>query len=652
MVNDVMKNNFGFVRVGAAVPMVKVANVTHNLAQIKTLLKSAEKECVEVVVFPELALTGATCGDLFFQQTLLESAQRALAELLEFSATINVVGVLGMPLLFNGRLYNVAVVFHKGKICGVVPKYSTHNVSEGDEQRRFCQGNAIAEDSEMNLCNQQVKIATDLLFETPTMRFAVDFGSDLYAVTPRRRHVLNGAEVVFNLSALAATTDVDTLELRLRYQALQCVSGYVSASAGFGESSTDMVFSGQTFIFENEQLLASTSGFALDNQLSFAEIDVERIRNVRRRNYAFCNAATSCRATKTAVVFINSSKPSLNGISRKIDAHPFIPSDTETLNSKCAKAYAIQLHGLLTRLAHTSIQKAVIGISGGLDSTWALLVTIGAFDKLGIDRKNIIAITMPGFGTSDRTHSNAEQLIREMGVTFREISITKACLQHFEDIAHDADSHDTTYENAQARERTQILMDVANKENALVIGTGDMSELALGWATYNGDHMSMYGVNAGITKTLIPYLIKWYVKNEPITASVTTILFDIINTPISPELLPATNNGNIAQKTEDLVGPYELHDFFLYHFLNNGSSPQKIQFLAEQAFSGVFEKKEIEKWLKNFFRRFFAQQFKRSCLPDGPKVESVSLSPRGGLLMPSDASNNEWLNVFSNKNNE
>lgn len=651
MVNDVMKNNFGFVRVGAAVPMVKVANVTHNLAQIKTLLKSAEKECVEVVVFPELALTGATCGDLFFQQTLIESAQRALAELLVFSATMNVVGVLGMPLLFNGRLYNAAVVFYKGKICGVVPKSSTHNVSEY-EQRRFCQGNAIAENSEMILCNQRVKIAADLLFETPTMCFAVDFGSDLYAIEPRRCHVLNGAEVVFNLSALAETTDFDTLEFRLRHQALQCVSGYVSASAGFGESSTDTVFSGQTFIFENEQLLTSTPGFALDNQLSFAEIDVERIRNVRRRNYAFCNAAANRQTTKPAVVFINSSKSSFNGISRKIDAHPFVPSDAETLNLKCAKAYSIQLQGLLTRLAHTSIRKAVIGISGGLDSTWALLVTVGAFDKLGIDRKNIIAITMPGFGTSDRTHSNAEQLIRQMGVTFCEISITKACLQHFEDIAHNADAHDTTYENAQARERTQILMDVANKENALVIGTGDMSELALGWATYNGDHMSMYGVNAGITKTLIPYLINWYVKDKPVTESVTTILYDIVNTPISPELLPATDNGNIAQKTEDLVGPYELHDFFLYHFLNNGSTPQKIQFLAEQAFSGVFEKKEIEKWLKNFFRRFFAQQFKRSCLPDGPQVESISLSPRGGLLMPSDASNNEWLNVSSNENNE
>lgn len=648
-----MKNgNMGFVRVATAVPAIRVADVAYNLEQIVSLLKSADHEQVEIVVFQELTLTGCTCGDLFFQQTLLEKAEQALQKLLDVSVDLNVIGIVGMPLLFNGLLYNVAVVFHKGRIYGVVPKSCTQNIREVNEQRWFSVGSTISENAEINLCGQQVVIDSNMLFRTKTTCFAIEFGSDLYAVvSPSSYHVLNGAEIIFNLSAVSEMAGSFDFEKRIEQQALRCMSGYVCASTGFGESSTDFVFGGKTLIFENDQMLDSTSCFELENKLSFTEIDVDTIRNLRRANSAFCSSQSNLLKTVNNIVLINQQPQSLKNISRKIDAHPFVPSDKEELNEKCEKTFAIQVQGLVTRLNHTHIQKAVIGISGGLDSTWALLVAVGVFDKLNIDRKNIIAITMPGFGTSERTHSNANSLIHKLGVQFREISIKAACLQHFDDIMHEESCHDITYENVQARERTQILMDVANKENALVVGTGDMSELALGWATYNGDHMSMYGVNSGVTKTLIPHLITWYAQAENVGNSIKEILLDIINTPISPELLPTNNNGKIAQKTEDLVGPYELHDFFLYHFLKNGNSPQKIQLLAENAFDGVFEKNVIEKWLKNFYRRFFTQQFKRSCLPDGPKVEPISLSPRGGLVMPSDASNNEWLNFFD-KNDE
>lgn len=640
--------NMGFVRVATAVPAIRVADVAYNLEQIVSLLKSADHEQVEIVVFQELTLTGCTCGDLFFQQTLLEKSEQALQKLLDVSADLNVIGIVGMPLSYNSLLYNVAVVFHKGCICGIVPKSCTKNIRETNEQRWFTSGVAIVKDSEMNLCGQQITISSNLLFRTATTCFAVEFGSDLYAVvSPSSYHVLNGAEIIFNLSAIAKTADFYDFEERIEQQSLRCISGYVCASAGFGESTTDSVFGGKTMIFENGQLLDSTSNLDLENKLSFTEIDVDTIRNLRRANSAFCcSKVDPFDIAKPVEVSINQHSLSLNSFSRAIHAHPFIPSTKEALALKCKTVYDIQEQGLLTRLVHTRIQKVVIGISGGLDSTWALLVAVGVFDKLNIDRKNIIAITMPGFGTSERTHSNANSLIRKLGVQFREINIKAACLQHFDDIMHDASCHDVTYENVQARERTQILMDVANKESALVVGTGDMSELALGWATYNGDHMSMYGVNAGVVKTLIPYLINWYTQVEKIDDSIKEILLDIINTPISPELLPTNDCGKIAQKTEDLVGPYELHDFFLYHFLKNNSSPQKIQLLAERAFDGIFEKRVIEKWLKNFYRRFFTQQFKRSCLPDGPKVESISLSPRGGLVMPSDASNNEWLNFF------
>ncbi len=644
--------NFGFVRVAAAVPLVKVANIEYNLEQIISLLNMAENNSVEVLVFPELCITGYTCGDLFFQQTLLDSAQEALLKILEVSVTKNVVGIIGMPILYDGLLYNTAVVFHKGKICGIVPKVNVHNIKDANEQRWFAMGNSIVENTQINICNQEVNFSSNLLFRTSSLCFSIEFGSDLYSViSPSSYHVLKGAEVVFNLSAIAETAGFDDLKHRINQQSLRCLSGYICAFAGFGESSTDMVFGGRTLIFENGELLNESSCFAMENKLSYTEIDVEYIRNTRRGNPAFVNSKINFSTEiNTSVVCINQNIQKLEIISREFDTHPFVPTNKLELKEKCRKAFVIQVQGLVTRLNHTCINKAVIGISGGLDSTWALLVVIGAFDKLGISRKNIIAITMPGFGTSKRTHSNSENLVCYLGTTFKEISIHDACLQHFKDISHDEACHDITYENVQARERTQILMDVANKENALVIGTGDMSELALGWATYNGDHMSMYGVNAGVTKTLIPCLITWYAENKNVDNKVKEILLDIINTPISPELLPANDNGDIAQITEDLVGPYELHDFFLYHFLKNGSSPKKIQMLTEHAFNGIFEKDVIEKWLKNFYRRFFAQQFKRSCLPDGPKVESFSLSPRSGLVMPSDACNNVWFNFFETKN--
>ena len=496
----------------------------------------------------------------------------------------------------------------------------------------------------VRLCGQLAPVGANLLFESSEMRFGIELCEDVWApVPPSSALALKGAEIIFNLSADTENISKHQyLRSLLAQQSARCLSGYVFASSGFGESTTDVVFAGNALIYENGTLLAASERFSFDKQLVISEIDVERLRSERLVNTTFASSVRQAGAGTLKVIQTERVPEKELSLTRKIEPHPFVPAGGKLLDERCEEIFSIQVAGLAKRLVHTGCKTVVVGISGGLDSTLALLVCVKTFDKLGLSRKGIVGITMPGFGTTGRTHRNAVELMRSLGVTSREISIREACLQHFEDIGQDADVHDVTYENSQARERTQILMDYANKIGGLVIGTGDLSELALGWATYNGDHMSMYGVNASIPKTLVRYLVNW-VAETGVDADSRTTLLDIIDTPISPELIPADENGNIKQKTEDLVGPYELHDFFLYYFLRFGFRPEKIYYLTCLAFRGNYDDATIKKWLANFFRRFFSQQFKRSCLPDGPKVGSVSLSPRGDWRMPSDASAALWL---------
>lgn len=547
-----------------------------------------------------------------------------------------------MPVVVNSTVINAAVVIQKGKILGVVPKTYLPNYKEFYEQRWFTSALQVSENS-VRLCGQIVPMGNNLLFETAETTFGIEICEDLWAtVPPSSSLALQGAEIIFNLSADdEGIGKHNYLCSLISQQSARCISGYVFSSSGFGESTTDVVFAGNGLIYENGYLLARSERFCLEEQLIINEIDVECIRAERRVNTTFAANKANCpgkEAIRISTEFVNSKDLNLT---RTFNPHPFVPQGSE-LNSRCEEIFSIQIAGLAQRLLHTGAKTAVIGISGGLDSTLALLVCVKTFDKLGLSRKDILGITMPGFGTTDRTYHNAIDLMNSLGVSIREISIREACIQHFKDIGHDLNIHDVTYENSQARERTQILMDIANQTWGMVIGTGDLSELALGWATYNGDHMSMYGVNAGIPKTLVKHLVQWVAENGMDEASKATLL-DIVDTPISPELIPADENGEIKQKTEDLVGPYELHDFFLYYFLRFGFRPSKIYFLAQTAFSGVYDDETIKKWLQTFFRRFFNQQFKRSCLPDGPKVGSISISPRGDWRMPSDASSAAWL---------
>ena len=637
---------YGFVNVAAAVPTVKVADVEYNVQQIESIIAQAEGRGIEVIVFPELCLTGYTCQDLFREQILLDRAEEAVIMLLDFTRKLDIVSVVGTPLIINGLLYNCAVIIQGGSIMGIVPKTYLPNYGEFYEKRWF----ASAQDlnpADIFFAGSTIHVSAEpQLFVTGDgMKFGVEICEDVWApIPPSNNLALAGADIIFNLSASDELIGKHAyLKSLLAQQSARTISGYVYASSGFGESTQDVVYGGNAMLFENGKLLVEGDRFSLQPQIQMCQIDIEKLRAERRENTTFINAQRGAHAIETALKHIT---PRDFVLTRDIDPHPFIPKDSDMQDS-CEEILNIQVAGLVKRLYHINAQKAVIGISGGLDSTLALLVTVKAFDKLGIDRKGIIGITMPGFGTTDRTYSNALKLMQTLDVTIREISIAKAVTQHFEDIGQNPKVHDITYENSQARERTQILMDVANKENAIVVGTGDLSELALGWATYNGDHMSMYGVNAGVPKTLIRYLVS-YVAGEMATET----LLDIIDTPISPELIPADEQGMIKQKTEDLVGPYELHDFFIYYFLRYGFSPKKIFLLAQRAFctpspvSGheeLYTEDVVKKWLTTFCRRFFTQQFKRSCLPDGPKVGSVSLSPRGDWRMPSDASYNIWL---------
>ena len=634
--------NYGFVKVAAAVPRVKVADCKFNSERLEGLITIAEGKGVQILTFPEMCITGYTCGDLFAQQLLLEQAEMALIQILNSTRQLDIISILGMPVVVNSTVINAAVVIQKGKILGVVPKTYLPNYKEFYEQRWFTSALQVSENS-VRLCGQIVPMGNNLLFETAETTFGIEICEDLWAtVPPSSSLALQGAEIIFNLSADdEGIGKHNYLCSLISQQSARCISGYVFSSSGFGESTTDVVFAGNGLIYENGYLLARSERFCMEEQLIINEIDVECIRAERRVNTTFAANKANCpgkEAVRISTEFVNSKDLNLT---RTFNPHPFVPQGSE-LNSRCEEIFSIQIAGLAQRLLHTGAKTAVIGISGGLDSTLALLVCVKTFDKLGLSRKDILGITMPGFGTTDRTYHNAIDLMNSLGVSIREISIREACIQHFKDIGHDLNIHDVTYENSQARERTQILMDIANQTWGMVIGTGDLSELALGWATYNGDDMSMYGVNAGIPKTLVKHLVQWVAENGMDEASKATLL-DIVDTPISPELIPADENGEIKQKTEDLVGPYELHDFFLYYFLRFGFRPSKIYFLAQTAFSGVYDDETIKKWLQTFFRRFFNQQFKRSCLPDGPKVGSISISPRGDWRMPSDASSAAWL---------
>ena len=634
--------NYGFVKVAAAVPRVKVADCKFNSERLEGLITIAEGKGVQILTFPEMCITGYTCGDLFAQQLLLEQAEMALIQILNSTRQLDIISILGMPVVVNSTVINAAVVIQKGKILGVVPKTYLPNYKEFYEQRWFTSALQVSENS-VRLCGQIVPMGNNLLFETAETTFGIEICEDLWAtVPPSSSLALQGAEIIFNLSADdEGIGKHNYLCSLISQQSARCISGYVFSSSGFGESTTDVVFAGNGLIYENGYLLARSERFCLEEQLIINEIDVECIRAERRVNTTFAANKANCpgkEAIRISTEFVNSKDLNLT---RTFNPHPFVPQGSE-LNSRCEEIFSIQIAGLAQRLLHTGAKTAVIGISGGLDSTLALLVCVKTFDKLGLSRKDILGITMPGFGTTDRTYHNAIDLMNSLGVSIREISIREACIQHFKDIGHDLNIHDVTYENSQARERTQILMDIANQTWGMVIGTGDLSELALGWATYNGDHMSMYGVNAGIPKTLVKHLVQWVAENGMDEASKATLL-DIVDTPISPELIPADENGEIKQKTEDLVGPYELHDFFLYYFLRFGFRPSKIYYLANIAFKGNYDEETIKKWLAIFFRRFFNQQFKRSCLPDGPKVGSISISPRGDWRMPSDANSAMWL---------
>ncbi|MDR0872454.1 MAG: NAD(+) synthase [Prevotellaceae bacterium] len=643
--------NHNFLRIAAAIPQLRVADSRYNAEQIENLMHKAADEAVKIVCFPELCITGYTCEDLFHQELLLDEAKESFLQLVERTAPLDIIAIVGLPLRVGDTLYNVAAVFGHNRILGFVPKTYLPNYNEFYERRWFSGADNLRL-NEVEIRGERVPLGTQLLFQSEKVKCAIEVCEDLWVpVPPSSLHALAGANVIFNLSASNELIAKDDYRRQLiRQQSARCISGYVYASCGFGESTTDVVFAGNGYIAENGAILASSERFLFSGQLVISDIDVERLINERQKTTSFSyNAHSFVNPQEYKTIKFDMPINRSEKFSRTIAPHPFVPSSGEILEERCREIFNIQVSGLATRLKHTGIKTVTLGISGGLDSTLALLVCVRVFDKLGIPRSGIVGITMPGFGTTDQTYNNAIDLMRHLGVTTREISIREACIQHFKDIDHPEDLFNVTFENAQARERTQILMNVANQTGGLVVGTGDLSELALGWATYNGDHISMYAVNVSIPKTLVRYLVAYVAQTEGTTTARETLL-DILQTPVSPELLPA-ENGKITQKTEDLVGPYELHDFFLYYMLRFGFRPAKIFFLAEKAFAvrqgsptaEKYDKATIKHWLSTFYRRFFAQQFKRSCLPDGPKVGSVCLSPRGDWRMPSDACATAWL---------
>ena len=631
----------GFIRVAAASPKIKVGDVDYNIAQTISFARKAAARDTAVIVFPELGLTGYTCGDLFGQKSLLDKAKLGLFDLAEQTGDLNSVIIVGLPYEFGGKLFNVAAVIHQGDIVGIVPKQNVPNYSEFYEMRHFTpfydDGVIMTED---DICFGKA------VFKCDDLAFAVEICEDLWVpYSPSVDYVRNGAQVIFNLSC--SDEIIGKAKYRrdlVKMQSAKLMAAYVYCDAGFGESTQDLVFAGHNLIAENGKILSESKRFANDNDddaIIYADIDLERIDADRRRANTFASDISG----NDGIDLIEFEAEFADIIpERKISKTPFVPESKGDLEARCEDILNMQAAGLYTRLNAIGCKKAVIGLSGGLDSTLALIVTIHAFDKLGIDRKNIIGVTMPGFGTTARTKNNSVNIAEQYGCTLRTISISDAVIQHFKDIGHDEKVHDITYENSQARERTQILMDIANQEGGLVVGTGDLSELALGWATYNGDHMSMYGVNCSIPKTLVRYLVSYESqRTASVNASLSEALADIVATPVSPELLPPTDDGKISQKTEETVGPYELHDFFLYYMIRFGFTPSKIYRMALIAFKDSYDPETIYKWEETFLRRFFTQQFKRSCVPDGPKVGTVSLSPRGDWRMPSDASRNVWI---------
>ena len=635
----------GFITVAAAIPSVKVADCDYNEKQLESLIAQAEGKGVEIIVFPELCITGYTCQDLFGQQLLLEEAEKAVLKLLDFTRSLDIIAIVGLPVVCGDLLLNCAAVIQKGDLLSLIPKTYLPNYSEFYEKRWFASAQDL-DDTDLPFAGKTMHVSAEpTLFRTcDGVHFGVEICEDVWAPAPPSNHLaLSGAELIFNLSASDELIGKhDYLKSVLAQQSARTMTGYVYSGCGYGESTQDVVYGGNAMIYENGKLLVEADRFSMEPQMMITQIDVEKLRTERRTNSTYVNAQHSYSAK---IINAHGIQPRDFQLIREIDAHPFIPK-TADMKQSCEEIFSIQVMGLAKRIEHTHSKKVIVGISGGLDSTLALLVCVKTFDKLKMDRKGIVGVTMPGFGTTDRTYNNAINLMKSLGITLMEISIAKAVTQHFKDIGHDAAVHDVTYENSQARERTQILMDLSNQLGGLVVGTGDLSELALGWATYNGDHMSMYGVNASVPKTLIQYLVRYVAeveRKEKDDQKTYEILMDVVDTPISPELIPADENGNIKQKTEDLVGPYELHDFFLYYFLRFGFRPQKIFLLAQHAFKGSYDDVTIKKWLTTFLRRFFAQQFKRSCLPDGPKVGSVSLSPRGDWRMPTDASSAMWL---------
>ncbi|MDU2265011.1 NAD(+) synthase [Clostridium celatum] len=631
-----------FIKVGSACPKTKVADVLYNVENICYCIDKSYDSNVKFLVFPELCITSYTCSDLFLTSTLLNKALDGIKLICEKSVDKDMLLAVGAPLIHNNVLYNCAIIIFNGRILGIVPKSYIPNYSEFYEKRWFTEGVNLI-DEIINLPFQEnIPFGSNLIFAAGDYKFGVEICEDLWVTIPPSSYLsLLGANIIGNLSASNELVSKKDYRVSLiSNQSARCMSSYIYSSAGVHESTTDLLFSGHLVISENGSILKQNDRFQRENEIITSCIDIFRLNAERLKNLSYRDASKMV-PFKAKNIYFNFKDTNIKEFDRYVDKHPFVPSNEHEREERCKEIFNIQASALAKRLEHTNLKKAVIGISGGLDSTLALLVVVKTFKLLGIDNKNIIAITMPGFGTTDRTYNNALTLCKELGTDLREINIVDAALQHFKDIGHDKDIHDVTYENVQARERTQILMDLANKEGGLLIGTGDLSELALGWCTYNGDHMSMYSVNPSIPKTLVRYLVK-YVAEKESNKEVSHTLLDILDTPVSPELLPKSEKGDIVQKTEDIVGPYELHDFFLYHFIKHGSSKERIQFLAEVAFKDDYSKEEINKWLDKFIYRFFTQQFKRSALPDGPKVGSISLSPRGDWRMPSDASFNSF----------
>ena len=636
--------NHGFIRAAACTPEITVADCKNNARRVLEIMHQCSEQQVNLAVFPELCLTGYTCGDLFTQPVLLQSASDALLWLVKESARINLISIVGMPFVHFGKLYNCAVVFYRGEILGIVPKTAIPNYGEFYEARLF--SSAPNEISLAPLNGQEIPFGTNLLFacrEMPEFVFGIEICEDLWiAQPPSTRHAIAGAMVIANLSASDEIVGKDMFRRQLvQSQSSRLICGYIYADAGEGESTTDLVFAGHNLIAQNGILLNESEPFG--NGLCITELDLEDLVNDRRKMTTYPVQDSAETLTIPFSMSIELAK-----LTREIGKNPFVPAQDMDLQDRCEKILSIQSAGLRKRINHIHADSVVIGISGGLDSTLALLVCVRAMKELGRSPKDIIAVTMPSFGTTQRTKNNAIRLCESLNVTIREIDITRTVRSHFKDLGHDENIHDVLYENAQARERTQVLMDVCHQHNGFVVGTGDLSELALGWATYNGDHMSMYGVNASVPKTLVRFLVHYYAENLA-DSQTSQILQDILDTPVSPELLPS-EDGTISQRTESIIGPYELHDFFLYYLIRRSFTPEKVSWLAEQAFQGDYTRDEIHKWLTVFLKRFFSNQFKRSCLPDGPKVGSVTLSPRGDWRMPSDAAVTAWLENFEPKN--